>query len=162
MVSGIILAGGSSTRYGTGENKTLVELLGRPVLEYSLRVFLAADVVDEVVLAAKAGEEAALRKLAEGLCLQKPVTVVTGGADRAASVENALAAARGEVVLIQDGARPLVTERMLEDCLAALEEADGATIATPSRDTVKLADEEGYAEATTDRSRTWLIQTPRP
>ena len=139
MVSGIILAGGSSTRYGTGENKTLVELLGRPVLEYSLRVFLAADVVDEVVLAAKAGEEAALRKLAEGLCLQKPVTVVTGGADRAASVENALAAARGEVVLIQDGARPLVTERMLEDCLAALEEADGATIATPSRDTVKKA-----------------------
>lgn len=95
MVSGIILAGGSSTRYGTGENKTLVELLGRPVLEYSLRVFLAADVVDEVVLAAKAGEEAALRKLAEGLCLQKPVTVVTGGADRAASVEKALAAARG-------------------------------------------------------------------
>ena len=45
MVSGIILAGGSSTRYGTGENKTLVELLGRPVLEYSLRVFMAADVV---------------------------------------------------------------------------------------------------------------------
>lgn len=85
MVSGIILAGGSSTRYGTGENKTLVELLGRPVLEYSLRVFMAAAVVDEVVLAAKAGEEAALRKLAEGLCLQKPVTVVTGGADRAAS-----------------------------------------------------------------------------
>ena len=157
MVSGIILAGGSSTRYGTGENKTLVELLGRPVLEYSLRVFLAADVVDEVVLAAKAGEEAALRKLAEGLCLQKPVTVVTGGADRAASVENALAAARGERVLIHDGARPLVTEQMLEDCLAALEEADGAT----SRDTVKLADEEGYAEATTDRSRTWLIQTPQ-
>ena len=52
-------------------------------------------------------------------------------------------------------------QRMLEDCLAALEEADGATIATPSRDTVKLADEEGYAEATTDRSRTWLIQTPQ-
>lgn len=161
MVSGIILAGGSSTRYGTGENKTLVELLGRPVLEYSLRVFMAAAVVDEVVLAAKAGEEAALRKLAEGLCLQKPVTVVTGGADRAASVEKALAAARGERVLIHDGARPLVTERMLEDCLAALEEADGATIATPSRDTVKLADEEGYAEATTDRSRTWLVQTPQ-
>ena len=151
MVSGIILAGGSSTRYGTGENKTLVELLGRPVLEYSLRVFLAADVVDEVVLAAKAGEEAALRKLAEGLCLQKPVTVVTGGADRAASVENALAAARGERVLIHDGARPLETEQMLEDCLAALEEADGATIATPSRDTVKLADGEGFVAATTDR-----------
>lgn len=64
-------------------------------------------------------------------------------------------------MLIHDGARPLVTDQMLEDCLAALEEADGATIATPSRDTVKLADEEGCAEATTDRSRTWLIQTPQ-
>ena len=50
---------------------------------------------------------------------------------------------------------------LTEEQKAALEEADGATIATPSRDTVKLADEEGYAEATTDRSRTWLIQTPQ-
>ena len=50
---------------------------------------------------------------------------------------------------------------VLAEQKAALEEADGATIATPSRDTVKLADEEGYAEATTDRSRTWLIQTPQ-
>ena len=160
-VSGIILAGGSSTRYGTGENKTLAMLCGRPVLEYSLRVFLGSPAVDEVVLAARAGEEATLRALAESLSPEKPVTVVTGGKDRAESVQNALTAAKGERVLIHDGARPLVTERMLEDCLAALEEADGATIATPSRDTVKLADEEGYAEATTDRSRTWLIQTPQ-
>ena len=161
MVSGIILAGGSSTRYGTGENKTLVELLGRPVLEYSLRVFLGSPAVDEVVLAARAGEEATLRALAESLSPEKSVTVVTGGKDRAESVQNALTVAKGERVLIHDGARPLVTERMLEDCLAALEEADGATIATPSRDTVKLADEEDYAEATTDRSRTWLVQTPQ-
>lgn len=161
MVSGIILAGGSSTRYGTGENKTLVELLGRPVLEYSLRVFLAAAVVDEVVLAAKAGEEAALRKLAEGLCLQKPVTVVTGGADRAASVEKALAAARGERVLIHDGARPLVTKELLEDCLAALAQADGAAVAVASPDTVKLTGADGYVERSTDRSRTYLIQTPQ-
>lgn len=161
MVSGIILAGGSSTRYGTGENKTLVELLGRPVLEYSLRVFLGSPAVDEVILAARAGEEATLRALAESLSPEKPVTVVTGGKDRAESVQNALTAAKGERVLIHDGARPLVTKELLEDCLAALEEADGATIATPSRDTVKLADEEGYAEATTDRSRTWLIQTPQ-
>lgn len=161
MVSGIILAGGSSTRYGTGENKTLVELLGRPVLEYSLRVFMAADVVDEVVLAAKAGEEAALRALAESLSPEKPVTVETGGADRAASVEKALAAARGERVLIHDGARPLVTKELLEDCLAALAQADGAAVAVASPDTVKLTGADGYVERSTDRSRTYLIQTPQ-
>ncbi len=161
MVSGIILAGGSSTRYGTGENKTLVELCGRPVLEYSLQVFLSASQIDEIVLAARAGEKEELQRLAEHLSPAKPVTVVIGGVDRAASVENALKAAHGEVVLIHDGARPLVTGQMITDCLSALKEADGATLAVPSRDTVKLADEEGYVEATTNRSRTWLVQTPQ-
>ncbi|MFR3992082.1 MAG: 2-C-methyl-D-erythritol 4-phosphate cytidylyltransferase [Angelakisella sp.] len=64
------------------------------------------------------------------------------------------------MVLIQDGARPLVTERMLEDCLAALESGRGSHC-YPEPGYRKLADEEGYAEATTDRSRTWLIQTPQ-
>lgn len=161
MVSGIILAGGSSTRYGTGENKTLVELLGRPVLEYSLRVFMAAAVVDEVILAARAGEEATLRALAESLSPEKPVTVVTGGKDRAESVQNALTAAKGERVLIHDGARPLVTKELLEDCLAALAQADGAAVAVASPDTVKLTGADGYVERSTDRSRTYLIQTPQ-
>ena len=89
------------------------------------------------------------------------MTVVTGGADRADSVKNALEAARGEIVLIHDGARPLVTAAMLADCLTTLAEADGATVAVPSRDTVKLADSNGYVTATTERSKTWLIQTPQ-
>ncbi len=161
MVSGIILAGGSSTRYGTGENKTLVELLGRPVLEYSLRVFLGSPAVDEVILAARAGEEATLRALAESLSPEKPVTVVTGGKDRAESVQNALTAAKGERVLIHDGARPLVTKELLEDCLAALAQADGAAVAVASPDTVKLTGADGYVERSTDRSRTYLIQTPQ-
>ena len=161
MVSGIILAGGSSTRYGTGENKTLVELLGRPVLEYSLRVFLGSPAVDEVILAARAGEEATLRALAESLSPEKPVTVVTGGKDRAESVQNALPAAKGERVLIHDGARPLVTKELLEDCLAALAQADGAAVAVASPDTVKLTGADGYVERSTDRSRTYLIQTPQ-
>lgn len=161
MVSGIILAGGSSTRYGTGENKTLVELLGRPVLEYSLRVFLGSPAVDEVILAARAGEEATLRALAESLSPEKLVTVVTGGKDRAESVQNALTAAKGERVLIHDGARPLVTKELLEDCLAALAQADGAAVAVASPDTVKLTGADGYVERSTDRSRTYLIQTPQ-
>ncbi len=161
MVSGIILAGGSSTRYGTGENKTLVELLGRPVLEYSLRVFLGSPAVDEVILAARAGEEATRRALAESLSPEKPVTVVTGGKDRAESVQNALTAAKGERVRIHDGARPLGTKELLEDCLAALAQADGAAVAVASPDTVKLTGADGYVERSTDRSRTYLIQTPQ-
>ena len=138
-----------------------MELLGRPVLEYSLRVFLGSPAVDEVILAARAGEEATLRALAESLSPEKPVTVVTGGKDRAESVQNALTAAKGERVLIHDGARPLVTKELLEDCLAALAQADGAAVAVASPDTVKLTGADGYVERSTDRSRTYLIQTPQ-
>lgn len=161
MVSGIIAAGGSSTRFGTGQNKTLCLLAGRPVLAYSLRTFLASRAVDEVILVARSGEEQAVRALAQSLAPQKPVAVVTGGADRVASVQKGLAAAKGEIVLIHDGARPFVTEKMITDCLAALEGADGVTAAIPSRDTVKLADGRGNVIATTCRRETFLVQTPQ-
>ena len=161
MVSGIIAAGGSSTRFGTGQNKTLCLLAGRPVLAYSLRTFLASPAVDEVILVARSGEEQAVRALAQSLAPQKPVAVVTGGADRVASVQKGLAAAKGEIVLIHDGARPFVTEKMITSCLAALEGADGVTTAIPSRDTVKLADETGNVIATTCRRETFLVQTPQ-
>lgn len=161
MVSGIIAAGGSSTRFGTGQNKTLCLLAGRPVLAYSLRIFLASTAVDEVILVARAGEEQSVRALAQSLAPQKPVAVVTGGADRVASVQKGLAAAKGEIVLIHDGARPFVTEKMITDCLAALEGADGVTAAIPSRDTVKLADGRGNVIATTCRRETFLVQTPQ-
>lgn len=161
MVSGIIAAGGSSTRFGTGQNKTLCLLAGRPVLAYSLRTFLASPAVDEVILVARSGEEQAVRALAQSLAPQKPVAVVTGGADRVASVQKGLATAKGEIVLIHDGARPFVTEKMITDCLAALEGADGVTAAIPSRDTVKLADGRGNVIATTCRRETFLVQTPQ-
>lgn len=161
MVSGIIAAGGSSIRFGTGQNKTLCLLAGRPVLAYSLRTFLASPAVDEVILVARSGEEQAVRALAQSLAPQKPVAVVTGGADRVASVQKGLAAAKGEIVLIHDGARPFVTEKMITDCLAALEGADGVTAAIPSRDTVKLADGRGNVIATTCRRETFLVQTPQ-
>ena len=161
MVSGIIAAGGSSTRFGTGQNKTLCLLAGRPVLAYSLRIFLASTAVDEVILVARAGEEQSVRALAQSLAPQKPVAVVTGGADRVASVQKGLATAKGEIVLIHDGARPFVTEKMITDCLAALEGADGVTAAIPSRDTVKLADGRGNVIATTCRRETFLVQTPQ-
>ena len=161
MVSGIIAAGGSSTRFGTGQNKTLCLLAGRPVLAYSLRIFLASTAVDEVILVARSGEEQAVRALAQSLAPQKPVAVVTGGVDRVASVQKGLAVAKGEIVLIHDGARPFVTEEMIADCLVALEEADGVSTAIPSRDTVKLADERGNVITTTCRRETFLVQTPQ-
>ena len=75
--------------------------------------------------------------------------------------ETAEAASADQEVERLDGPWSRVPLGMLADGLTTLEEADGATVAVPSRDTVKLADSNGYVTTTTERSKTWLIQTPQ-
>ncbi|MET0306389.1 MAG: 2-C-methyl-D-erythritol 4-phosphate cytidylyltransferase, partial [Solirubrobacterales bacterium] len=89
--------------------------------------------------------------------------VVDGGATRAQSVANALAAVGTELVAIHDAARPLVTPELVEGVVATLvtdPDADGAIAATPVTDTIKRAPE-GVIEATVDRARLWAAQTPQ-
>jgi 2-C-methyl-D-erythritol 4-phosphate cytidylyltransferase len=83
---------------------------------------------------------------------------------RSASVRAALAVAGpGDLVIVHDAARPLVTPEAVEGTLAALTdgEADAAIAATPVADTIKEADARGTVRATLDRSRLWAVQTPQ-
>lgn len=143
---------------------------GRPLIEWSLRAFSGCDRVEAVVVAAPPGLEC---ELGDG------VRVVEGGATRAASVANALAAVETEVVAIHDAARPLVTAALVEALVAALEanpEAAGVIAAAPITDTIKRAapaDRTKTAlmvlentnavlvEGTEDRSTLWAAQTPQ-
>lgn len=89
--------------------------------------------------------------------------MVAGGATRAQSVANALAAVETELVAIHDAARPLLTPELVEDLVAALladPEAAAAIPAAPVTDTVKLASA-GEVERTLDRSLLWAAQTPQ-
>ena len=89
--------------------------------------------------------------------------VVAGGAERYNSVFNGIEAIRWpcDNVFIHDGARPLLTEEMLEKLLAAVEQYGAAVAACPSKDTVKIADDRGFVASTPDRARVWNIQTPQ-
>ena len=166
-VSGILLAGGSGTRFGGPVNKVLLPLSGKPVLQYSLEEMLRFGRFSELVLVCRPQDEAAVREIlaaargADGARGDLPVRLVFGGATRQESVFRGLSETSGEIVLIQDGARPRLCRRFMEDLLAAVETVPGAAVAVRSRDTVKITDEDGLVLSTTPRRNTWLVQTPQ-
>jgi 2-C-methyl-D-erythritol 4-phosphate cytidylyltransferase len=148
-----------------------VPVAGRPLVEWSLAAFRGCEEVATIVVAAPPGHEYAFGD---------DLRVVAGGASRAESVSNGLAAVESEIVAIHDAARPLVTPGLIAELLAALEgapEAAGVIAAAPVTDTVKrvaAADRSKTAlepykgpnavltiEATEDRSRLWAAQTPQ-
>jgi 2-C-methyl-D-erythritol 4-phosphate cytidylyltransferase len=154
MTVALILAAGSGERLGAGRPKALVELAGRPLLQWSIDAVAQIAGLRQVVVAMPAATPAP-----EG------VIAVTGGACRSESVALALAAAgEGETVLVHDAARPLVSPRLLERTIAALladESADAAIAAAPVTDTIKRADDSGAVVETLERSSLWAVQTPQ-
>ena len=160
-VTAILLAAGSSTRFGGERNKTLTLLRGEPVLLRSLRILGESPLVDEILVMARPEEQEELSALAGGIGSGPPCTVLPGGATRQLSVLAGLSQARGELILIHDGARPFLRPAFIEACLKALGEVPGATVGIPARDTVKITDARGLVLSTTPRADTWLIQTPQ-
>ena len=156
-VAAIVLAGGTGSRFGGTGNKVYQPLNGKPVIMYSLEAFDSHPEVDEIIIVIREGEEDMLGRPA----LKKPYRIVTGGASRRESVYNGITATRADIVLIQDGARPFLKAYYITDCLKAIESHPGATIAVRSKDTVKLSYENNLVMRTTNRTNTWLVQTPQ-
>jgi len=154
MTVALIVAAGSGERLGAGRPKALVELAGRPLLDWSLDAVSRMQGLTRIVVAMPAGATA-----------PDGVTAVTGGSCRSESVAIALAAAgECETVLVHDAARPLVSTELLERTVSALRAdtaADAAIAAAPVTDTIKRADDGGGVIETLDRSALWAVQTPQ-
>jgi 2-C-methyl-D-erythritol 4-phosphate cytidylyltransferase len=156
MTVALIVAAGRGERLGADRPKALVELAGRPLVQWSIDVLRAVDGVREIVVALPAGSD-----------VPGGVTGVTGGSVRSESVRIALAAAAGEpseAIVVHDAARPLVTVELVQrvlDALAGSPGADAAIAALPCTDTVKLAGEDHLVSRTLDRRSLWAVQTPQ-
>ena len=156
-VSAIIVAAGASRRMGF--DKLSFRLPdGRTVLETSCAALAAHPAVTQLVLVC-GGNRAACEAIAAAC--PKPCAVVQGGATRADSVRNGLAAATGELVAIHDAARPFVSESVITAALTAAAETGAAAPAVPVKDTVKVADPSGRVLDTPDRGTLYAVQTPQ-
>jgi 2-C-methyl-D-erythritol 4-phosphate cytidylyltransferase len=150
----LIVAAGSGERLGMEGPKALVELAGRPLLQWSVDVLRALPAIEQIVVALPAGADAP-----EG------TSGVRGGRVRSESVRLALAAAGpGDPVLVHDAARPLLTGELAQATIGALEAdetLDGAIAAVPMTDTVKRVTSDGVVGETLARDELWGVQTPQ-
>jgi len=147
----VIAAAGSGQRLGAGGPKAFVEVGGRPLVEWSVGAFTTAGSVDEVVVVVPSGHEGEVE-----------ADAVAGGATRAESVVAGVKAASGDVVVIHDAARPLVTAELVDRVVQRLADSDaqGVIAAAPVADTLKSG-RAGVIEGTVDRSALWGAQTPQ-
>lgn len=156
-VTAIIVAAGASRRMGF--DKLSYRLPdGRTVLETSCALFAAHPAVSQLVLVA-GGNRAQCEAIAAAC--PKPCAVVQGGATRADSVRNGLAAAEGRLVAIHDAARPFASEELITAALQAAARTGAAAPAVPVKDTIKVADKDGKVVTTPDRAMLYAVQTPQ-
>ena len=159
----IVLAAGQGKRMHSKVQKQFLEIQGYPVLYYSLRCFQESPLIQDIILVT--GEESisyCKEEIVQKYGFTKVSAVIPGGKERYDSVYAGLCECRDcEYVLIHDGARPFVTEEILERGLQKVKETGACVIGMPSKDTVKLSDEEGYVKETPNRKCVWTIQTPQ-
>ena len=144
--------------------KQFLSIGGLPLIVHSLRTLQASSVIDAIVLAVPQGDLAYSQSdIVDAHRFTKVIKVVAGGQERQDSVRNALAVLddQVEIVVVHDAVRPFLTERMLEDVVAAARATGAAIIALPMRDTVKYVGADHVIERTVDRRPLWLAQTPQ-
>lgn len=163
MISAIIVAAGRGTRMGPDIDKLFLEVAGRPVIAHTWMKFDAAPLIDEVVLVVRAGMESAFHDIGATLRLKKPFRLTIGGAERQDSVWNGLETvnANTEVVAIHDGARPCVSQELIEKIITSAREFGAAVAAQRVTDTIKQSDDGSIISRTIDRAKLWSVQTPQ-
>lgn len=163
MVSAIVLAAGSGSRMKSDKAKQFMELEGRPLIYYALKVF-EASIVDEIVLVTRQQDINTMREdVVKKYGFTKVKRIVAGGKERYDSVENGLKACdkRNSIIMIHDGARPFVTNAMILASISEVRRCKACTVGVPVKDTIKVVDDEGYGIETPDRNTLWQIQTPQ-
>ena len=144
---------------GGAGNKLFLKIGEKTVLEYTLEAFFESPETEEIVITAAEDEKDRIGELFKNA--PKKLTVVTGGATRQESVKNGIAAANGDILLIHDGARALITPELIKDVADACKRYGAAALGVPVKDTLKLVRDDGVIEKTIDRSRVYQVQTPQ-
>ena len=132
------------------------------MLYYALKAFEESNITDIVLVTGHGETEYCRRELVEKYAFTKVTAIVEGGKERYHSVYEGLKAAKGtDYVLIHDGARPFVDEKLIARLIDTVKECQACVAAVPVKDTIKIADGDGFVKETPDRSLLWQIQTPQ-
>lgn len=161
-ITAIVLSAGKGSRMKSDIPKQYMSLNDKPVIYYSLKAFEDSPVSQIVLVTGKEDVAYCEKEIVQKYRFKKVVAVVAGGAERYDSVYcGLLAAPDTDYVLIHDGARPMVDQKIINDSIECVKKAKACVVGMPSKDTIKISDEQNYAIGTPDRKTLWSIQTPQ-
>ena len=154
----IILGAGNGTRMKSENSKLLLEIGSKTVIERSVEAFLSVSDIDEIIVVARAQDI----DIYSELLTDERISFVIGGATRQQSVKNAVETVDdAHLIVIHDGARPLIKCEDIEKTIRAAEEFSAAAVGVFVKDTIKIVDKQGFVESTPDRSTLFAVQTPQ-
>ncbi|MBQ0105184.1 MAG: 2-C-methyl-D-erythritol 4-phosphate cytidylyltransferase, partial [Armatimonadetes bacterium] len=146
-ISVLIPAAGTGSRFSEKTNKLLFSVKGKTILEHTVSAFDKVLCINEIVIATDSEDIKSLfsnRK--DGKIIFAP-----GGKTRQESVRNGLDTLKGDCVLIHDGARPLVSEKIIRNCIEELKREKAVVVCVPATDTVKKANTEMFPNPRTEK-----------
>lgn len=158
VISAIVLAAGRGTRLGADIPKAYLPLRGKSILSYSLETFSQCALISELIVVIHPDDIERARGVLKAL--EKPVKIVFGGAQRQESALAGVRATSGEFVLVHDAARPLVSRKLIERVIAAMETHGAAVPALPVADSIKRVFED-FIVSDVDRAGLFYAQTPQ-
>ncbi len=160
----IVLSAGQGKRMETSTQKQYLELEGKPIIYYSLKAFEDSPIIDDIVLVVGEGQkEYVCEEILNKYGFSKVRAVVYGGKERYDSVWQGILAltAQQGYVFIHDGARPFVDEDILNRAYDTVIRHGACAAGMPSKDTIKLVDDESFTVKTPKRKYMWVVQTPQ-
>jgi len=161
-VSAIVVAAGQSSRMGTEASKQFIEILGKPVLAYSLEALQNSPSIDEIIVVTREIDILIVSDIIREYGIKKATNIIVGGETRQQSVQNGLnEITDAEIIVIHDGARPCVLPQHIEETILAAQACGAAALGFPASDTLKTVNSEGVIIGTVERNGVWQIQTPQ-
>jgi 2-C-methyl-D-erythritol 4-phosphate cytidylyltransferase len=164
MNCALIVAGGTGSRMKMDTNKQFLKLNDKEVVIRTMEAFDTNLNIDEIIVVLKKEEiEFFKTKILPNYRFIKPIKLVEGGKQRQDSVYNGLKALDKDCknVLVHDGARPFVTQEIINDTVSKLKELGAVVVAVKVKDTIKYVDEEHNIESTLNRDSLFAVQTPQ-
>jgi len=168
-IAAIVPAAGLGRRFGVGENKSLYEFMGKPLVVWALQALQSVDEIGEIIPVVKEEDRKAAARLVGHYKITKVRHIVAGGRERQDSVYNGIMALDEEtsIVVIHDGARPLVDGLLIKSSISELDGFDGIVAGVPVKDTIKEAHggrkfgKGIIVKKTLQRTTLWAVQTPQ-
>lgn len=157
----VIVAAGNSQRMG--RDKIMMPLGDRPVIAHTLAAFQKCKLIDEIVVVTRPERLQQIADICQEFDIDKIRKIIVGGKTRAQSAYLGVleASENASLIAIHDGARPFVSEAVIDRTVNSAKQNHAAAPAVYATDTVRIVNTKGVAVSTPDRDTVALIQTPQ-